>query len=236
MSSTIGNTSTSDVPFAVGGGIPPLEAGDHLDQKTFHRRYEAMPEHFRAELIGGVVYMASPLKRSHATTQAECMRWLLTYNHATPGTEVPDGASVILGERSELQPDACLIIAPEKHGATRDVDEYYVGPPELIVEVASSSESYDLHSKKADYEHGGVQEYVVVLIRQSKVVWFALRNGKYVELTPDASGIIRSEVFPGLWLDPVALLKRDATRVLAVVQQGFATPEHTAFVEKLNRP
>jgi Uma2 family endonuclease len=233
MSSTYSHPSTSETPFVVGAGIPPLEAGDHINQESFHERYQVMPEHVRAELIGGVVYMASPLKRPHARTQAECMRWLLAYNHATPGTEVSDGASVILGERSEPQPDACLLIAPEKHGATRDVDEYYFGPPELIVEVASSSESYDLHSKKTDYETGGVREYVVVLIRQSKVIWFVLRGGKYAELAPDANGIVRSEVFPGLWLDPGALLRRDATRVLEVVQQGIATPEHAAFVEKL---
>ena len=44
--------------------LPPLVNGDHLDQKTFHERYEAMPE-VRAELIGGIVYMSSPQKMRH---------------------------------------------------------------------------------------------------------------------------------------------------------------------------
>src|SRR6202035_5074153 len=45
--------------------LPPLVNGDHLDQKTFHERYEAMPE-VRAELIGGIVYiMSSPQRNRH---------------------------------------------------------------------------------------------------------------------------------------------------------------------------
>ena len=41
------------LPEATAEPIPPLEAGDHLDQKTFHERDKAMPGNIRAELIGG---------------------------------------------------------------------------------------------------------------------------------------------------------------------------------------
>jgi Uma2 family endonuclease len=142
---------------------------------------------------------------------------------------------VKLGKRSEPQPDASLLIISEKGGATRNEQGYVVGAPELIVEIASSSESYDLHSKKADYERAGVREYVVVELRQRKVSWFVSRGGRLEPLSSDAGGIFHSEVFPGLWLDSVALLSRETAEVLAVVKQGIATPEHAAFVEKLNR-
>lgn len=223
-------------PSAEGGErkvvIPPLEMGDHLDQKTFHERYEAMPEGTRAELIGGVVYMPSPLKRPHGKTHPRLSHLLQEYVDATPGTELFDAASAILGPESEPQPDLSLTIATPS-GQTRDEDEYIVGAPELIAEVASSTESYDLHSKKQDYEKAGVREYVVVAVRKKMVIWFALRRKKFKELTPGPDGIFRSEVFPGLWLDPAALLRLDRNRLLEVLRQGLATPEHAAFVKKL---
>jgi Uma2 family endonuclease len=227
----------ADMPLAgQKSKLPRLEPGDHLDQKTFHERYEAMPEGVRAELIGGIVFMPSPLKRPHGRMHAWVMHWLVDYEKATPGTEAYDNASAILDPKSEPQPDASLLIAPAGKGQTREEDEYIVGAPELIVEVASSAEAIDLHRKRADYERAGVKEYVVVLLRQERVVWFIARNGRFEEMAPAEDGILRSEVFPGLWLDPAALLRRDGPRLLEVLGQGLATPEHAAFVATLAAP
>jgi Uma2 family endonuclease len=216
--------------------MPPLEEGDHLDQKTFHERYEAMPEGTRAELIGGIVFMPSPLKRRHSRMHIHILRWLATYEESTPGTEAHDNASTILDEQNEPQPDACLLILPPGKGQTRDEDEYIVGPPEWIGEVASSSAAIDLHRKRDAYEHAGVKEYVVVIVRQQQVVWWVNQGGRFEELAPGADGIYRSEVFPGLWLDPAALLRQDGPGVLEVLRQGLATPEHQAFVARLAGP
>jgi len=213
--------------------LPPLENGDHLDQKTFHARYEAMPEGTRAELIGGIVYMSSPLKRPHGRMHKRASHWLTEYEDATPGTEGFDNATNILGEENEPQPDLCLLIAPDKGGQTREENEYIFGGAELILEIASSTESIDLHRKRRDYEEAGVREYVVVVIRQARVFWFVSRNGRFEDLPLGTDGIFRSEVFPGLWLDPAALLRRDAARLREVLQQGLASPEHTAFVARL---
>ena len=217
-----------------GRHLPPLEAGDHLDQVTFHTRYEAMPPDFRAELIGGVVFVPSPLRSEHGESHALVMGWLTNYWIATPGTRVRDNATAILGDDSEPQPDATLIIEPECGGQT-DVSEdgYATGPPELIVEVASSSESIDLHTKRRGYEQAGVLEYVVVVLRQRVVRWFVLQDGTYRDVEADASGMFKSRVFPGLWLDAPALLRRDGRQVMALLQHGIETPEHTAFVQQL---
>ena len=75
----------------------PLEPGDCLDQKTFHARYEAMPEPVKAELIEGVVYRPSPLKLEHGDVHGEVIAWLKLYKAATPGTRVVDNATTILG-------------------------------------------------------------------------------------------------------------------------------------------
>ncbi len=214
--------------------VPPLEAGDRLDQRTFHERYDAMPPSTRAELIGGIVYLHSRVRPSHGRIHARVVGWLFEYERATPGVETYDSSTLILGDDAEPQPDAYLIISPEHGGQVHyNVDEYLVGAPELVAEVASSTESIDLHAKRKDYEQAGVQEYVVVALRQSRVFWFVLREGRFQELQPVADGLLRSQAFPGLWLDPAALLRRDADRMKEVLQQGLASPEHAAFVARL---
>ena len=214
--------------------LPPLENGERLDQKTFHARYEAMPEDTRAELIGGIVYMASPLSPRHGRMHKRVVHWLTEYEDATPGTEVYDNTTAILAEDSEPQPDAYLIVLPEKGGRTRlNEQDYLEGPPELIVEVALSSEDIDLHAKKDDYEKAGVREYIVVALRQQRVFWFISRNGQFEDQAPGSEGLFLSEAFPGLWLDPAALLRLDNGRVQEVLQQGLASPEHAAFVARL---
>ena len=62
---------------------------------------------------------------------------------------------------------------------------------------------------------------------------FVLRAGRFVDLEPGADGIYRSEVFPGLWLDPDALLAGDTRRLRALVERGCATPERAVFVARL---
>jgi Uma2 family endonuclease len=215
--------------------VPPLEAGDHLDQKTFHERYEAMPEGFRAELIGGKVYAPSPLKYRHGRHHSLVMGWLNVFEAATPGVEVLDGATVILGDESEPQPDAIVIVNAQAGGQTRiDEDDYVTGPPELVVEVASSSESYDLYEKKRDYEQLGVQEYLVVVVRSKSIRWFLRRGKQFVEFET-SDGIYRSELLPGLWLDAQALFAKDARRLRDTLSLGLTTPEHGAFVQLLNQ-
>lgn len=214
--------------------LPCLEAGDHLDQVTFHKRYEAMPSEFRAELIGGVVFVPSPLRKEHGRHHALVMGWLTNYEIATPGTETLDNATAILGDFSEPQPDAALIIEPACGGQTSlSADGYVLGPPELIVEVASSSESIDLHTKRRDYEQAGVLEYVVVVLRQRVVRWFVLQGGVYREVNAGAGGIFTSTVFPGLWLHAPALLQLEGQQVMDTLRQGLETPVHATFVQQL---
>jgi Uma2 family endonuclease len=214
--------------------LPRLEAGDHLDQATFHARYEAMPSDFCAELIGGVVFVPAPRRSEHGEAHALVIGWLVNYWIATPGTRVRDNATAILGDFSEPQPDAALVIDPESGGQTSiSEDGYATGPPELIVEVASSSESIDLHRKRRDYEQTGVLEYVVVVLRQRLIRWFVLQGGTYREVEADASRMLKSTVFPGLWLNAPALLRLDGRQVMATLQQGLETLEHVAFVQQL---
>jgi len=217
--------------------MPPLRDGERLDQPTFHQRYEAMPPGTRAELIGGVVYMPSPLKASHGKIHGELMAWLKGYKARTPGTRVFDNATTILGAEGEPQPDASLCLLPECGGQTHiDEQDYLRGAPELVAEVSHSSEDIDLGQKLLDYQQAGVREYLVVLLRRQQVRWFVRRGTEFMDLLPGPDGFFRSEVFPGLWLDPQALMKTDTLRLLEILNQGLATPEHAAFVARLRRP
>ncbi|MCI0379808.1 MAG: Uma2 family endonuclease [Gemmataceae bacterium] len=214
--------------------LPHLESGDRLDQKTFHERYEAMPKHFRAKLIGGIVYVSSPLKIPHGRGQNCVNRWLYTYEDHTPGVEVFANTTNMMGPDTETQPDAQMNLMAGLSEQIRETDDQcFEGAAELIVEVAWSTESLDLHAQKDAYEHAGVQEYVVIALRMKHVFWFRLQRGKFKELKPDDDGILRSEVFPGLWLDPDAMLRFDTKRLLKVLRQGLASPEHAAFAAKL---
>jgi Uma2 family endonuclease len=214
--------------------LPPLRAGERLDQKTFHERYEAMPPDVRAELIGGIVYMPSPESRHHSRGHAGIFHALLEYEQETPGTEALSNVTQILNEENEPQPDCSLYFLPGKGGNIQENAQGYLeGTPELLVEIALSSEPIDLGIKKQEYEKVGIKEYVVVALKRNRVYWFVRRGEKFEELPPGPDGILRSEVFPGLWIDPAALLARDRRRLLEVVRQGIASNEHADFVAEL---
>ena len=215
--------------------VPELENGDQLTRDEFERRYDAMMGLKKAELIEGVVHMPSPVRhRRHGRPHLHVSTWLGYYEAHTPGVEAGDNGSVRLDLDNEPQPDAYLIIAPAHGGQARiSSDDYIEALSELVVEVATSSVSYDLGTKLQVYRRNGVREYVVWRVLDHQIDWFVVRAGRYEPMTPPADGIYRSTVFPGLWLDTSALLGGDLARVLGVLTEGLKSPEHGAFVSRL---
>ena len=207
--------------------------GQRLDQPTFHALYEAMPPGTRAELINGVVHMPSPVGLEHSRADLPSLMWLGFYQRHTPGVEALGNVSTALGLKTELQPDGLLRVLPEFGGRTLNDTRFVAGVPELLVEVAHTSRYTDLGPKFDDYERAGVLEYIVRSIEPDEVLWFILRRGRFVDLAAGQDGIYRSEGFPGLWLDPEALLAGDLWRLQEIVDLGCATPEHAAFVAGL---
>lgn len=216
--------------------IFPLENGDHLTRDEFERRYHAMPHQKKAELIEGVVYFPSPLRfRSHARSHGHLMTWLGVYEASTPHVEVGDNATVRLDLDNEPQPDAVLLVDTSAGGNCQlSKDGYLEGAPELVAEVAASTAAYDSYDKKVAYRRNGVQEYIVWQVLDQKLDWFSLQGGEYLPLPVDGTGVIRSQVFPGLWLAVPALLVGEMAQVLSVVQQGLDTTEHRVFVDTLS--
>ena len=215
---------------------PSLENGDRLTREEFEIRYAAMPDLKKAELINGVVYLASPVRaKQHGLPHSDLMAWLGTYRIFTPGVMVYDNATVRLSGDSEPQPDALMRIANSKGSSRITEDDYIEGPPELALEIAGSSAAYDLHDKKEAYRRNGVQEYIVWDSGARSLTWFHLRADQYVALQPDKSGIIQSEVFPGLWLNVEAFTAGDLRQVYETLQVGISNKAHQEFVNKLNR-
>ncbi|HEX5083458.1 MAG TPA: Uma2 family endonuclease [Blastocatellia bacterium] len=214
---------------------PTLENGDHLTRAEFERRYEAMPDLKKAELIKGVVYMPSPVRhKRHSEPNTDIVTWLGVYRAATPGVGAGVNGSVRLDDENVPQPDAMLRL-PMKLGGQSDIDEedYISGAPELIVEIAASSVSYDLYDKKDVYGQFGAREYIVWRTVDRAIDWFRLENNQYIKIEPDKEGIIESLVFPGLRLATTAMLAGDMARVLAELQRGLESKEHKAFVQRL---
>jgi len=217
--------------------VPRLEPGDRLTSAEFERRYETMPELKKAELIEGVVYMPSPVRMdAHAGPHADLLTWLGTYRSATPGINAGDNATLKLDNDNVPQPDALLLIDAQLGGqVTIDASGYINGAPELVAEIASSSVSIDLHAKLQVYRRSGVREYIAWRVLDRAIDWFILRDGEYLPLQAGDDGILRSEVFPGLWLNAPAMLDGKLDVVLATLQQGIATPEHKNFVARIGR-
>lgn len=235
MTRTIGraNDHVSSIPRKT----PFLEPGDCLSRAEFERRYEAMPDLNGAELIERVVHMPSPVRlKNHGKPHALFTGWLVNFKVRTVGVEIGDNATVRLDPDNELQPDGFLFIETAYGGKVRiSPDDYVEGAPELVAEVAGSSASIDMTTKLRVYRRNGVQEYIVWRVLDRQIDWFTLYEEEYQPMPKDTDGYYRSQVFPGLWLDVEALLRDDMAAVLQVLERGLASPEHGAFVQRLQK-
>jgi Uma2 family endonuclease len=215
--------------------IPPLENGDRVTRDEFMRRYEAMPGLKKAELIEGVVHVPSPARqRYHGRQHHLILTWLGVYLAGTPGVEGGDNSTVCLDLENVPQPECVFFVQPEHGGQAKiDAEGYIIGAPDLVAEVAASGASYDLYDKLQSFERNGVREYIVWRVLDQQIDWFVLRGDRYEPLAPTPDGMFHSTVFPGLWLDPAALVLGDLAAVLAMVQQGLSSSEHADFVSRL---
>jgi len=212
--------------------LPPLQSGDRLSRAEFERRYSADPHVKKAELIEGIVYVASPLRfQPHAEPHSNLGTWLGVYKTFTPKVRLGDAPTLRLDSDNEPQPDLVLFVEQEGGRVRISSDGYLEGTPEMVVEVAASSAAIDSGTKKRVYRRNGVQEYIIWLSYEKRIDWFQLIEGEYQLMQPDEVGIIRSHIFPGLWLNVNALLNDNMIAVLETVQEGIRSPEHKAFVE-----
>lgn len=217
--------------MAIDIATPLLEVGDNLSRDEFLAIWEQLPDIKFAELIGGIVYMPSPLRREHGQGDRRISTWLGVYEAHTRGCTGGSNVTSLIGEEC-VQPDDFLAIL-EECGGNSWGEKYLEGSPELVAEISFTSASMDLHQKFDVYEKAGVQEYLVVLLRKKEIRWHRLVKGKYKPMAADAAGTYRSLVFPGLWLDSKAFFKNNMAKVLTTLQAGISSAEHQSFVAEL---
>jgi len=236
VSSAVTEKFQSNLPSKSARPSPGLQNGDRLSKAEFLRRYEAEKNVNKAELIGGIVYMGSPVSLdAHAVPHGRLIGWLTIYSFATSVVAILDNLTIDFGLGEVYQPDAVLCLLAEYggrlHRGERSVAQ---GAPELVAEVANSSASLDMNDKYRVYRDSGVEEYLVWRVAEEAIDWFVLDDGEYRPLSPDADGVLRSRRFPGLWLDPAALLADDRARIKAVAEEGLRSEEYAAFVKGLD--
>ena len=190
---------------------PTLENGDRLSLDEFMWRWEQLPDLKQAELIEGVVYLASPLSRAHGLYDDLFHRWLIYYADLAGGLSISPNTTCVLGNNA-YQPD--LVLIRDRPG--KDT-KYIETVPELIVEIVDSSRAHDLGPKLAAYRSAGVAEYIAVLIGAKRVEWRVLSGTRYRLLDPGADGILKSPGFPGLWLDTGAVFPPGIKRIKAAL-------------------
>ncbi len=214
----------------------PLVAGERLSRDEFLRRWDSLPDLKNAELIEGVVYLSSPVSIEHWTNDTLAIVWVGYYGGFTPGCKAGSNGTWLM-LKDAPQPDAHLCVLPEYGGQSgvqaRGRRHFASGAPELAIEVSLSSASHDLGPKLRLYRAAGVREYINVLVDGPKVTWRKLSMQGETFIEPDADDIMRSTIFPGLWLDPDALLRDDTVALLKVLDRGLASPEHARFVAEL---
>jgi Uma2 family endonuclease len=176
--------------------------------------------------------MPSPVGAArHGIPDALLVTWLGDYARSTPIASCASNTTVRLDLDNEPQPDSLLRLLPAHGGRSRiDAEGYVEGPPELVVEVTASRASYDLHDKLDVYRRSGVREYLVYRVDDADADWFVLEAGRYERLRADADQVLRSRVFPGLWLDVAGLLRGDARSLHACLERGLASAEHARFL------
>ena len=214
---------------------PVLHNGDTLGADEYLRRFCRMPEVKKAELIGGVVFVESRACVGHGAAASDLACWLGAYSIPTAGTQGSIRVTTLLDDDNVVQPDVTLAILPESGGRiTYSSDGYHAGGAELLAEVAMNSAGFDAVMKPRLYLKHGVAEYVLWRVEDEAIDWWTLRDGDYAAIEPDpADGLLKSAVYPGLWLDKPAMLRGDMPAVLAALQRGLASPGHAEFAAKL---
>lgn len=174
----------------------------------------------------------SPLLHPSGRFEYLLAHWLGQFSVETTGTEVGSNTTARMFTDAP-QPDAYMRILEECGGQTYIEDEYLWGAPELVAEACYTSAAYDLNEKMDLYCRAGVKEYVTILIAEKEIRWHRLEKKRFIRVALPKDGVYRSKVFPGLWLNAHAMLRQNMKTVLATLNRGLKSAEHTAFVEKL---
>lgn len=169
---------------------------------TFEEFCELIPEGVKADLIEGVIYMASPDNLEHHSIYLWLSVIISCYLEEKEILGRLFGSRIAFRINMENSPEPDIAyIRPKRMHLLRS--GYVEGPPDLAIEIVSlESAIRDYEKKRQQYEAAGVQEYWIIDPLEQTMVCFARgRDGKFKKVKTKG-GKIHSKVIPGFWVRP----------------------------------
>ena len=158
----------------------------------------------KADLIDGVIYMASP----DNTEAYRLNRWLIGLLEdfvleRDLGEMFGFRIAFRLDDTNSPEPDIAFV---QKSRLSLVKRGFIDGFPDVAIEIVSpESIERDYKKKRRQYEKFGVREYWIIDEMEETVTLLRLNSkGKYQEVRP-RSGVYHSDVIAGFWLDPTWL-------------------------------
>jgi Uma2 family endonuclease len=187
---------------------------------TFREFLALVPDGVKADLLNGVIFMASP----DNLDANELNMWLAMV--IGPFVEARDLGKVYmgrvayrLGEKRAPEPDLAFVSKARLGKRRRG---YFAGAPDMAIEIVSpDSIDRDYLFKRGIYEEAGVREYWILDPDHSLATFLRLSRKRFVEVKP-VKNMIGSEVLPGLELDVRWLMSKKRPPSHEVVRKLLA--------------
>ena len=190
-----------------------LITGMRLELDEFLSRWEALPELKNAELIDGIVFVSLPVTLEHGQRANILNWWLSHYVGDKRGCEAASNVTCTMLGQSP-QPDVLLRLTEEHGGQSIDTGYLLAGAPELVVDICETSFEIEFGPELELYQKAEVRENITIrTLPPPGIVWRVLVDGSYRVNEPDSKGILRSQCFPGLWLDTEGFWAEDCVRM-----------------------
>lgn len=199
-------------------------ANQNEDLVTFEEFCQVIQDGQKADLIDGVVYMASP--DTDPANDLNGLLWSLLrmFDSARQlGGEVRGSRfACFMDAMNAPEPDVIYISGARKHLIQR---LGFQGGPDVVIEIVSrDSRHRDYHLKRDLYEDAGVTEYWIVDPRERMFTALHLENEKFVEMPVSSDGVFRSQAIAGFWLRVNWLFESPLPDDYTVLQTILAGP------------
>lgn len=195
---------------------PSKPAEDWITVEEF---YSLVPDDQKADLLDGVIYLASPDSRRANNLTGFLFSLLAMYNDAKAigGAVFITRFAFRLSKYCAPEPDVAYVRPERVHlvheGGMRE-------GPDIAVEVVSrESRQRDYRRKKQVYQKAGVEEYWIIDPLEDRTEFHRLEQGRYKLVPLEANHLFRSQVLPGFWLDVNWLLSWPLPNPYACLQQ-----------------
>jgi Uma2 family endonuclease len=192
------------------------------DLATVEEFHCLVPDGQKADLIDGVIYMASPDTRRNDRV-AGWIKFLMQGYASAKGLGEVYGSRFAfeLSEFRAPEPDVAFVRSQRLHLVG---EKRMVGGPDIAVEIVSrDSRQQDYGEKKQLYAEAGVSEYWIVDPLQKREEFYRLSGGRYELVSLEHNRIFRSTVLEGFWLDVEWLLAEPLPNEYEKLQEIMAT-------------